>query len=99
MFALGPRARRTLDHGAARHALKTRVRQVLRLPDEVVISVGRAACTDASCRRVQTTVLLLSPGQPACALCIDNALEHISDADILNSVRSGGFDALRQIES
>lgn len=85
MFALGPRATRTFDSGTARHALKARVRRILRLPDDVVISVGRAACTDASCRRVQTTVLLLSPGQPSYALRIDNALEQISDADILRA--------------
>lgn len=88
MFALGLRATRSLDRDAARHALKARVRRLLRLSDDVTISVGRAACTDASCRRVQTTVLLLAPGEPTCALCIDNALEQIGDADILQAMRA-----------
>lgn len=104
MFALGLRASRALNQGAARQALKDRVRHLLRLSDDTVISVGRAACTDASCRGVQTTVLLLTPGQAACALCIDNALEHICDADILRAqamknTASDDFDTGRQIES
>lgn len=94
MFALGLSALRVADQSASRDALKQRIRRVLNLSDDVSISVTRAACSDASCRRVQTSVLLFQPARPTCLLCIDNPLEAICDADILQASRQASRDEL-----